>query len=630
MQNEGNSGAPHFGITGPISTALPTSQDLQLSNELEKTLRGFDLFEGPEESQKREEILGSLNVVVNEWVYEVSLSKGLSEQHASEAVARIFTFGSYRLGVHGPGADIDTLCVAPRHVDRADFFQTLFEKLSTNPQVTELTAVPDAYVPVIKMSFSGIAIDLIFGRLALSSIPETFDLLDVNNLKNLDEKSVLSLNGCRVTDQILRLVPSIPNFRMTLRAVKLWAKKRGIYSNVVGFLGGVSWALLTARICQLYPNAAPATLLSRFFKVYEQWKWPNPVVLNVISDGNLGLTVWNPKIHHRDRSHLMPIITPAYPAMNSTYNVSQSTLFALKREFGRGAKVTQELEQRFITGLPVDWTTLFEACDFFEQSKTFMQVEILGDTEEGHRKWEGWIESRLRFLIQHLEQTPYVKYATPFPKCFQSNVEEDGVVKQYRSSFFLGLTLDLTSNPGEGRPKVDLTPAVSTFTAQVKDWAGKAEAMEVRVRNLRRKNLPSYVFDGKPPPKPKRKVRESTSPEREDKRLKTEAPKEEGTPQKEGETLEENQAKPADELEKQEEEEAKKEDEVEKETEKEKEAENEAEKEAEKETEKETMKIQESIHVEQAVDELDVIAPPSLQQPSSRGTTKKPVFNLLK
>jgi poly(A) polymerase len=67
--------------------------------------------------------------------------------------------------------------------------------------------------------------DLLFARLNLSFIPEELDLIDVNILKNIDEKSVLSLNGCRVTDQILKLVPNIPNFRMTLRCIKLWAKR---------------------------------------------------------------------------------------------------------------------------------------------------------------------------------------------------------------------------------------------------------------------------------------------------------------------------------------------------------------------------------------------------------------------
>jgi poly(A) polymerase len=56
------------------------------------------------------------------------------------------------------GADIDTLCVAPRHVDRSDFFSSFQELLRNQPEVKELRAVEEAFVPVIKMSFDGIEV----------------------------------------------------------------------------------------------------------------------------------------------------------------------------------------------------------------------------------------------------------------------------------------------------------------------------------------------------------------------------------------------------------------------------------------------------------------------------------------
>lgn len=74
------------------------------------------------------------------------------------------------------------------------------------------------------MTFDNIDIDMTFARLALKEIPDNQELTDDQLLKNLDIKCARSLNGCRVTDEILRLVPNIESFRLALRAIKLWAK----------------------------------------------------------------------------------------------------------------------------------------------------------------------------------------------------------------------------------------------------------------------------------------------------------------------------------------------------------------------------------------------------------------------
>ncbi|GJU10397.1 nuclear poly(A) polymerase 4-like protein [Tanacetum coccineum] len=86
--------------------------------------------------------------------------------------------------------------------------------------------------------------------------------------------------------------------------LKVLAKRRGVYSNVTGFLGGVNLALLVAQVCQLFPNAIPSMLVSRFLIVYTNWLWPNPVMLCPIDEDDPGLDVWDPqKLHGEIKRH---------------------------------------------------------------------------------------------------------------------------------------------------------------------------------------------------------------------------------------------------------------------------------------------------------------------------------------
>nr|XP_024215735.1 poly(A) polymerase type 3-like isoform X2 [Halyomorpha halys] len=476
-----------LGLTSAITLAGPKPIDYQKTNELIETLKPYNVMETEEELNHRMEILSKLNSLVKEWIREVSISRNMPESVANSVGGKIYTFGSYRLGVHHKGADIDALCVAPRHIDRSDYFTSFFEKLKLHTEVTDLRAVEEAFVPVIKMNFDGIEIDMLFARLALKEIPDSMDLKDDMLLKNLDQKCVRSLNGCRVTDEILRLVPDIENFRLTLRTIKLWAKKHGVYSNVMGYLGGVSWAMLVARTCQLYPNAVAATLVHKFFLVFSQWKWPQPVLLKQPDQVNLGFPVWDPRVTVSDRYHLMPIITPVYPQQNSTFNVSASTRTILQEAFNNGLTITDE-----IFNGKAAWDKLFEAPNFFLKYKHFIVLLAKSASQEEQLEWCGLIESKVRHLVGNLERNQYISLAHVNPECFPGPPTPPGEAQVPTSMWFIGIVFRKLENLN-----VDLTYDIQSFTTSVHRQASAIkmikDSMKIEARHVKRKQLSAYL-----------------------------------------------------------------------------------------------------------------------------------------
>ncbi|XP_047958922.1 nuclear poly(A) polymerase 4-like isoform X6 [Salvia hispanica] len=438
-----------WGVTKPLSLAGPIDADIQRNKELEKFLVESGLYESAEESAKREAVLALLKQV------------------------------------HGPGADIDTLCIGPSYVNREeDFFFVLHDILAKMEEVSELHPVPDAHVPVMKFKLDGISIDLLYASISLLVIPDDLDISNISVLYDIDEPTVRSLNGCRVADQILKLVPNVKNFRITLKCLKFWAKRRGVYSNVMGFLGGVNWAILVARLCQFYPKANPSMLVSRFFRVYTLWRWPNPVMLSEIEDNELGFSVWDPRKNPWDRNHLMPIITPAYPCMNSSYNVSSSTLRVMAEQFQFAKEICEDIELN-----KLQWNALFEHYLFFESYKNYLQVDIIASDLDDLRSWRGWVESRLRQLTLMIERDTTGKLQChPYPHDYVDSSKQCA-----HCVFFMGLQRKQGEVIQEGQ-QFDIRKTVDEFRHQINSYGYWKPGMDIYVSHVRRKQIPSYVF----------------------------------------------------------------------------------------------------------------------------------------
>lgn len=97
--NEQNN--PTFGMTSAISTAAPKPSDIVKTSELEEALKPYDVFETEQELNHRMVILGKLYSLVRKWIKDVSIARNMPENVAEHVGGKIYTFGSYRLGVSG-------------------------------------------------------------------------------------------------------------------------------------------------------------------------------------------------------------------------------------------------------------------------------------------------------------------------------------------------------------------------------------------------------------------------------------------------------------------------------------------------------------------------------------------------
>jgi poly(A) polymerase len=450
----------------PISLQGPTAESRHSTDELKHCLVKKKAFDTEEQSRKRQTTLLRVAELLNDFLRDLALDKGIPKEKAGKG--HIVPFGSYRLGVNAQDGDIDVLCILPQYATPNDFFETFYESyLRYEPFVSHLVCVRDAFVPAIQLIIHGIDMDLLCVSLKMDTIdPAGIDEeLKTNDifLKLVDTTStaarmgmIRSLNGKRVTDLLVEMLPQnstcLDAFRLALRVIKLWAKARGIYSNILGYLGGISWAILLVHVCQLYPNADAAMLVFKFFFVYSHWNWSCPIKLREVEDfPAYPIMQWNAARCAQDR---MPILTPAYPCQNSAHNVTASTFTIIQNEFKRA--------NAFFAGVSLShfpahivWDMLWKQIELFRVHKYYMIVDAYASTPPDFCTYKGIVESSLRHLVVGLEQIPGIALVRPIPDSYSSS--------SMFTRWFLGIRVDKQY----GFKEINVTSSVLRFYSEI-------------------------------------------------------------------------------------------------------------------------------------------------------------------
>jgi poly(A) polymerase len=469
--------------------------------------------------------------------------------------AALIPFGSYRLGVHGETSDLDLLALAPPYVNRSDFFSSLVTILQNDPYCQQVHPIPTAYTPVIKFLLQmpnndsettnspPLQIDLVFARVADATKLVEYQKqkrkypqqvvqyhIDDTDLQDLDEAGVRSLNGARVAQMLLECVPDVLKFQTVLRTVKYWAVVHGIYSNVLGFLGGVNWAILVAYVCREHPHASAASTLAIFFRTFASWKWNVPVMLtpniqdvppitNVSTQTRaVTLPAWNPATNPRDGLHIFPIITPAYPSMNSSYNLDFPQLRRIQEEMIRASQILQHhRRQHHHNHKPLSskdgmsynnsdnaYRALLAPSQFFKRHKHFLQINIRATTPQDFVEWFRLVESKIRLLINNLETTS--THALPFARFFDVPSSSDSLVEPgdgemqqpLEKCFFIALRF------APGINEMNMKHLAMDFLYKVNSWERRKPTMDLSMAHITDDQLPWFVWDSMKAPKENR------------------------------------------------------------------------------------------------------------------------------
>ena len=262
----------------------------------------------------------------------------------------------------------------------------------------------------------------------------------------MEEVDIRSLNGLRVSEYLKYLASSLNEndedeekddskeepssssltaFQEALKFLKYWAQHRGIYSSILGFLSGVSIAILLLKVMEKRKEkkkevSSATSLILDVFSLYGMWDWTKPVLLTSLpftssSDNNdrseetrLESLSWQASLYSSSSSPSpFSIITPLTPTMNTVYGVGKPQKEVIVSEMRRGKEIVERWkkekkeEEEFNLFSKLCSSSSFPS--FLSSYSHYISITITSPSPLAHKSWLNLVLVKVRSLVSKID-----------------------------------------------------------------------------------------------------------------------------------------------------------------------------------------------------------------------------------
>lgn len=226
--------------------------------------------------------------------------------------------------------------------------------------------------------------------------------------------------------------------------------------------------LLSVLVASLFPTLefeamTSEQILESFFKTYATFNWSEPIFMSSNSHNNSN------SIEASGNSPLR-IMTPSSPHLNSSRNITPSTLKCLQAEFTRAAGIisaTHAAGER-------PWFELFKPCVAADEaSHSYLVLDVSAASVEELDQCSGWLNGHLVTLVLALETKALCirPFSRPVPG-------SEGVSRRYH------LSLNKEHRP-EGSAPISFAEDIQTFRSSFGSWHERPSTAVLKISQVK-------------------------------------------------------------------------------------------------------------------------------------------------